>query len=199
MVSKNLVSIGSGYGLVPDGTKPLPEPKLTNHQSDPQKHTWKKFSRILDMTYNWKCYSYYSTQFINASTRSCTIHCVTLIKCRPRIHCILKVEFWGHCPPTPMLHNHETVFIFHHSDSSCTNKYDYQTSGSNPGSWSIMHMCTNMITGFLLGWLISPILLNLITHSLISHIVLHVFHWTVWYKTKFGSQNFGNQIWWHLA
>ena len=28
----HLVNIGSGNGLLPDGTKPLPEPMLTNHQ-----------------------------------------------------------------------------------------------------------------------------------------------------------------------
>ena len=32
MVTKIWVNIGSGNGLVPDGTKPLPEPMLTNHQ-----------------------------------------------------------------------------------------------------------------------------------------------------------------------
>ena len=26
------VKIGSGYGLLPDGTKPLPDPMLTYHQ-----------------------------------------------------------------------------------------------------------------------------------------------------------------------
>ena len=33
MASQNLVSIASGNGLLPDGTKPLPEPMLTCHQS----------------------------------------------------------------------------------------------------------------------------------------------------------------------
>ena len=32
MVSKNLDKIVTGNGLVPDGTKPLPESMLTNHQ-----------------------------------------------------------------------------------------------------------------------------------------------------------------------
>ena len=32
MVSKILVNTGSGNGLLPDGTKPLPEPVMTNHQ-----------------------------------------------------------------------------------------------------------------------------------------------------------------------
>ena len=32
MATQNWVNIGSGNGLVPDGTKPLPEPMLTNHQ-----------------------------------------------------------------------------------------------------------------------------------------------------------------------
>ena len=32
MVSQISVNIGPGNGLVPDGTKPLPEPMLTYHQ-----------------------------------------------------------------------------------------------------------------------------------------------------------------------
>ena len=32
---RDLVNIGSGYGLLPDGTKPLPEPMLTDHQWSP--------------------------------------------------------------------------------------------------------------------------------------------------------------------
>ena len=32
MVTYIWVNIGSGNGLLPDGTKPLPEPMLTHHQ-----------------------------------------------------------------------------------------------------------------------------------------------------------------------
>ena len=32
MALEILVNIGSGNGLLPDGTKPLPEPMLTNDQ-----------------------------------------------------------------------------------------------------------------------------------------------------------------------
>ena len=32
MAPEILVNIGSGNGLLPDGTKPLPEPMLTYHQ-----------------------------------------------------------------------------------------------------------------------------------------------------------------------
>ena len=32
MATENWVNIGSGNGLLPDGTKPLPEPMLTYHQ-----------------------------------------------------------------------------------------------------------------------------------------------------------------------
>ena len=35
MVSEILVNFGSVNGLVPDGTKPLPEPMLTYHEWDP--------------------------------------------------------------------------------------------------------------------------------------------------------------------
>ena len=34
MVTEIWVNIGSGNGLLPDGTKPLPEPMLTDHQSN---------------------------------------------------------------------------------------------------------------------------------------------------------------------
>ena len=32
MVTQNLGNIGSGYGLLPDGTKPLPKPIIPYHQ-----------------------------------------------------------------------------------------------------------------------------------------------------------------------
>ena len=35
MATEILVNIGLGNGSLPDGTKPLPEPKLTNHQLGP--------------------------------------------------------------------------------------------------------------------------------------------------------------------
>ena len=35
MVTEILINIGSGNGLLPDGTKPLPEPMLTDHQWTP--------------------------------------------------------------------------------------------------------------------------------------------------------------------
>ena len=34
------VNIGSGNGLLPDGTKPLPEPMLTYHQEGPVTFIW---------------------------------------------------------------------------------------------------------------------------------------------------------------
>ena len=35
MTTEIWVNFGSGNGLLPDGTKPLPEPMLTNHQRSP--------------------------------------------------------------------------------------------------------------------------------------------------------------------
>ena len=35
MATRSWVNIGSGNGLFPDGTKPLPEPMLTDHQWSP--------------------------------------------------------------------------------------------------------------------------------------------------------------------
>ena len=43
LVTEIWVNIGSGNGLLPDGTKPLPEPMLTYHQWGPKTFTWKKF------------------------------------------------------------------------------------------------------------------------------------------------------------
>ena len=46
MATEIWVNIGSGNGLLPDGTKPLPEPMLTDHQLGPvrfilgQFHKW---------------------------------------------------------------------------------------------------------------------------------------------------------------
>ena len=40
MSSWILVSIGSGNGLLPDGTKPIPEPMLINHQWGHVAFTW---------------------------------------------------------------------------------------------------------------------------------------------------------------
>ena len=43
MASLNLVNIGSGNGLLPDGNKPLPEPMLINHQWGLVAFTWGRF------------------------------------------------------------------------------------------------------------------------------------------------------------
>ena len=40
MVTETRVNIGSGNGLVPDGTKPLPEPMSTYHQQKPVVFMW---------------------------------------------------------------------------------------------------------------------------------------------------------------
>ena len=43
MATKIWVNIGSGNGLLPDGTKPLPEPVLTCHLWDPFAFSWGQF------------------------------------------------------------------------------------------------------------------------------------------------------------
>ena len=43
MATEIWINIGSGNGLLPDGTKPLPEPMLTYHQSSPVAFTWGQF------------------------------------------------------------------------------------------------------------------------------------------------------------
>ena len=41
------VNIDSGNGLLPDGTKPLPEPILTSHEWGSMAFTWEQFSQWL--------------------------------------------------------------------------------------------------------------------------------------------------------
>ena len=43
MTPYNLVNIGSGHGLLPGGTKPVPEPMLTVHQWSLVAFTWGQF------------------------------------------------------------------------------------------------------------------------------------------------------------
>ena len=43
MTSEKLVNIGSGNGLLPDGTKPLPEPMLSHHQRGNVEFIWGQF------------------------------------------------------------------------------------------------------------------------------------------------------------
>ena len=47
MASLTMVNIGSGNGLLPDGTKPLPEPILMYCQLDLQKKLQWKFNQNL--------------------------------------------------------------------------------------------------------------------------------------------------------
>ena len=58
MTTEILVNIGSGNGSLPDGTEPLPEPKLTNHQLGPVAFIWgqfhRKWSRYLSLMWIWK-------------------------------------------------------------------------------------------------------------------------------------------------
>ena len=44
MATKIWVNIGSGNGLLPDGTKPLPEPMLTNHHTYYACNNWQMSS-----------------------------------------------------------------------------------------------------------------------------------------------------------
>ena len=54
MVTKIWVNIGSGNGLLPDGTKPLPEPMLTYHQSGQVAFIFKcNFTRATSAINRW--------------------------------------------------------------------------------------------------------------------------------------------------
>ena len=52
MATRICVNIGSGNGLLPDGTKPLPEPNLSSHQ-------WDSVAFALEQCHS-KCPCYYS-------------------------------------------------------------------------------------------------------------------------------------------
>ena len=58
MATQTWVNIGSGNGLLPDGTKPLPEPILTNHKWGLVAFTWEQFHRkcprYLSLIWVWK-------------------------------------------------------------------------------------------------------------------------------------------------
>ena len=43
MATETWVNIGSGNGLLPDGTKPLPEPMLTDNQWSPMTFVLREF------------------------------------------------------------------------------------------------------------------------------------------------------------
>ena len=50
MAAEIWVNIGSGNGLLPDGTKPLPEPVLTDHQWSPSDIHIREISREMPQT-----------------------------------------------------------------------------------------------------------------------------------------------------
>ena len=61
MVTEIWVNIGSGNGLLPDGTKPLPEPILTDHQ-------WSPVTFILGQ-YHKRCLNHQSLKSENCMSK----------------------------------------------------------------------------------------------------------------------------------
>ena len=59
------VNIGSGNGLLPDGTKPLPESVLTNHQ-------W-GLAAFISEHFHWKCSGYISLTWVWKLQIECTV------------------------------------------------------------------------------------------------------------------------------
>ena len=57
METQNWINIGSGNGLLPDGTKPLPEPMLTYQEWSPVAFTWEPFHKF---TYNARAAGLYN-------------------------------------------------------------------------------------------------------------------------------------------
>ena len=54
MVTEIWVNIGSGNGLLPDGTKPLPEPMLTYHQKGWVTFIWGQVHKPSTTEIIWK-------------------------------------------------------------------------------------------------------------------------------------------------
>ena len=77
ITSWNLVNIGLGNGLLPDGTKPLAEPVLINHQWKRVTFTWGQFHR------NDIClwYDFENNSFKITATMSLKKYCPERFRC----------------------------------------------------------------------------------------------------------------------
>ena len=70
MTTEIWVNIGSGNGLLPDGTKPLPEPMLTHYQSKVQRHPSRHSFRRISLTINhWNNFEFFLSKFSFKSPR----------------------------------------------------------------------------------------------------------------------------------
>ena len=58
MATQIWVNISSGNGLLPDGNKPIPEPKFINHQQGPVASTRGNFIENAHDTYIYLCYEF---------------------------------------------------------------------------------------------------------------------------------------------
>ena len=69
MSTQDWIYISSKNGLLPDGTKPLSEPMLTNHYRDPVAYTWGQAHKEYPSTQD-TCplhdFGYYKLKFIDA-------------------------------------------------------------------------------------------------------------------------------------
>ena len=92
MATEIWVNIGSGNGLLFDGTKPLPEPMLTDHQWSPVTLILGQFhKRCLNhqsLKSVWKLHVYNSIQISQGQWVNMTLHCN-----RPTITHRLATEF----------------------------------------------------------------------------------------------------------
>ena len=61
-------NIGSCNGLLPDGTKPLPEPMLTHHQVNPSNSHFIVFANLATHDYLHQSYEYHETAPITKIT-----------------------------------------------------------------------------------------------------------------------------------
>ena len=66
---RELVKMGSGHGLSPEGTKSLPEPMLTNHQWGLVEFSWGNFNGHAEYVYPWYEFENYIQKITAASPK----------------------------------------------------------------------------------------------------------------------------------
>ena len=128
MTSQNMLNIGSGNGLVPSGTKPLPEPMLTNQ-------LW----GLVTFTIYWKCsryiYIYIRYQFENDSFKitATSPRCPTagvneLMRALLPDWCTKDLHTFAWCL---IINNHQTSTLLMQDMKSPQTPWDFNTFRDN--------------------------------------------------------------------
>ena len=113
MATEIWVNIGPGNGLLPDGTKPLPEPMLTCHKYGPVTFIWGQFHKRylshwpLNQLENYSSKIYFESprgQWVNCSSVAASATNVFPLPGSTLPHCVSL--YWPpqngvHCPSGP--------------------------------------------------------------------------------------------------